>query len=84
MTPFFHPSAKNKEITLLTDRMEQLSHQLEKTSTVNDKELFRLQSQLKEMQRQHIDILEQNDSTIKLKEEEMRRLYAEIGKQTIL
>ena len=71
--------AKNKEINTLVFQVEELTRQVDRASSVNDAELFRLQSQLKELQRQHIDILEQNETTMKLKEEEMRRLYSEIG-----
>lgn len=59
--------------------MEELTCQVDRASSVNDAELFRLQSQLKELQRQHFDRLEQSESTIKLKEDEMKRLYSEIG-----
>lgn len=71
--------AKDKEVVLLLDQVEKLSDQCDHSASVNDKELFRLQSQLNELQRQHTDVLEQNDLTVKLKDDEMKKLYAEIG-----
>ncbi|XP_067932858.1 interaptin-like [Watersipora subatra] len=71
--------AKNNEINTLAKQVEELSNQVDKASSVNDSELFRLQSQLKVFQRKHMDILEQNETTLKLKEDEMKRLYSEIG-----
>lgn len=72
-------TAKNNELSTLAYQAKEMSEQLDKASSVNDLEVFRLQSQLKEFQRQHLDVLEQNDNSLRLKEEEMKRLYSEIG-----
>jgi len=71
--------AKDKEIVSLNDQVEELTQAVDQAASVHQKEFFQLQSQFNELQRQHIDILEQSETTVKLREEEMKRLYSEIG-----